>query len=141
MSYCLYQWRRKWQPTPVLLPGESHGWRSLVGYIQSMGLQRVRHDGSEWARMPAFIKNWPSMFWDTLKHVSRDVFKSFPLRDFPKQEFFGIHKVMIDRRNLKKPNKFYLFKVSTLQVLVLLTESKCDHIFVYHWRLFIKSMQ
>ena len=24
--------RRKWQPTPVLLPGESHGQRSLVGY-------------------------------------------------------------------------------------------------------------
>ena len=24
-------WRRKWQPTPVFLPGESHGWRSLVG--------------------------------------------------------------------------------------------------------------
>ena len=23
---------RKWQPTPVFLPGESHGWRSLVGY-------------------------------------------------------------------------------------------------------------
>ena len=25
-------WRRKWQPTPVVLPGKSHGWRSLVGY-------------------------------------------------------------------------------------------------------------
>ena len=25
-------WRRKRQPTPVLLPGESHGGRSLVGY-------------------------------------------------------------------------------------------------------------
>ena len=24
--------RRKWQPTPVFLPGESHGRRSLVGY-------------------------------------------------------------------------------------------------------------
>ena len=23
--------RRKWQPTPVLLPGKSHGWRRLVG--------------------------------------------------------------------------------------------------------------
>ena len=23
--------RRQWQPTPVLLPGKSHGWRSLVG--------------------------------------------------------------------------------------------------------------
>ena len=25
-------WRRKWQPTPVLLPGKSHRLRSLVGY-------------------------------------------------------------------------------------------------------------
>ena len=25
-------WRRKWQPTPVFLPGESHRQRSLVGY-------------------------------------------------------------------------------------------------------------
>ena len=27
----IYIWRRKWHPTPVLLPGKSHGWRSLVG--------------------------------------------------------------------------------------------------------------
>ena len=25
-------WRRKWQPTPVFLPGESHGRGSLVGF-------------------------------------------------------------------------------------------------------------
>ena len=25
-------WRRQWHPTPVLLPGKSHGQRSLVGY-------------------------------------------------------------------------------------------------------------
>ena len=25
-------WRRKWQPTPVFLPGESHEQRSLAGY-------------------------------------------------------------------------------------------------------------
>ena len=24
-------WRRRWHPTPVLLPGKSHGWRSLAG--------------------------------------------------------------------------------------------------------------
>ena len=24
-------WRMQWHPTPVLLPGKSHGWRSLVG--------------------------------------------------------------------------------------------------------------
>ena len=36
-SLCLYKVscmtrRRQWQPTPVLLPGKSHGQRSLVGY-------------------------------------------------------------------------------------------------------------
>ena len=37
-------WRRKWQSTPVFLPGKSHA----TGGLQSMGLQRVRHD---WTRM------------------------------------------------------------------------------------------
>ena len=30
-SPALAIWRRQWQPTPVLLPGKSHGWRSLMG--------------------------------------------------------------------------------------------------------------
>ena len=33
--------RRKWQPTPLFLPGESHGQRSLAG---SIGSQRFGHD-------------------------------------------------------------------------------------------------
>ena len=30
----LHKWiqRRQWHPTPVLLPGKSHGWRSLISY-------------------------------------------------------------------------------------------------------------
>ena len=35
--------RRKWQPTPVFLPRESHGQRSLGGLL-SMGSSRVGHD-------------------------------------------------------------------------------------------------
>ena len=35
-------WRRKWQPTPVFLPGESHGQRNLVGY-SPWGFKIVRH--------------------------------------------------------------------------------------------------
>ena len=30
-DFTFIHWRRKWQPTPVFLPGESHGQRSLVG--------------------------------------------------------------------------------------------------------------
>ena len=36
-------------PTPVFLPGEFHGQKSLVGYSQSMGLQRAGHDWSNLA--------------------------------------------------------------------------------------------
>ena len=45
--------RGKWQPIPVFLPGKSYGQRSLAGYIQSTGSQRVRH-----AREHAHTRIW-----------------------------------------------------------------------------------
>ena len=36
-------WRRKWQPTPVFLPGKSHRQRSLEG-CNPWGHKRVRHN-------------------------------------------------------------------------------------------------
>ena len=52
-------WRRERQPTPVFLPRESHGQRSLAGY---MGLQRVGHD---WSDLANIIRT----FWEPgLKH-------------------------------------------------------------------------
>ena len=35
-------WRRKWHPTPVFLPRESHGQRSLVGYSPRVTKSRTR---------------------------------------------------------------------------------------------------
>ena len=35
---------RKWQPTPVFVPGKFHGQRSLAGWLQSMGAKRLGHD-------------------------------------------------------------------------------------------------
>ena len=40
-------WRRKWQPTPVFLPGKSHGRENLVGY--SPWDRRVGHNWSDLA--------------------------------------------------------------------------------------------
>ena len=37
-------WRRDRLPTSIFLPGEFHGQRSLGGYTQSMGSQRVGHN-------------------------------------------------------------------------------------------------
>ena len=54
----LMHWRRKWQPTPVFLPGESQGRRSLVSChlwdrTLSTGSHRVRHDWSDLAAAAA----------------------------------------------------------------------------------------
>ena len=46
--FTFLHWRRKWQPTPVFLPGESQGQGSLGGLL-SMGSHRVRHDWSDLA--------------------------------------------------------------------------------------------
>ena len=43
----LFLWRREWQPTPVFLPGESQGQRSLAGY--SLWGCRFGHD---WVTKP-----------------------------------------------------------------------------------------
>ena len=48
-------WRRKWQPTPVFLPGESQGWGSLVG-CRLWG-RTVGHDWSDLAGRPVNRKH------------------------------------------------------------------------------------
>ena len=52
-------WRRAWQPTPVFLPGESQGQRSLVGY-SSRGHKESEH-------------NWVTKHSDFNLHFPNDV--------------------------------------------------------------------
>ena len=74
-------WRRAWQPTLVILSGESHGQRSL----EDCGPQgrRVRHDRSKLARTPETLSNaqiYPMMqgacvlMCNTRKSVRRVIF-------------------------------------------------------------------
>ena len=46
--FTFMHWRRKWQPTPVFLPGESQGF-SEPGGLPSLGSHRVGHDWSDFA--------------------------------------------------------------------------------------------
>ena len=48
--------RSKWQPTPVFLPGKSHGQRSLAGY-SPWCCKRVRHDLATKQQQIWFIYN------------------------------------------------------------------------------------
>ena len=59
-------WRRRWHPTPVLLPGKSHGWRSLVGCSPwggeesdmtslSLSIFTFMHWRQKWPPTPVFL--------------------------------------------------------------------------------------
>ena len=48
IEIALNLWRRQWQPTPVLLPGKSHGRRGLLGCRR-----RVRYDWNDLAAAAA----------------------------------------------------------------------------------------
>ena len=54
-------WRRKWQPTPVFLPGESP-WTEEPGMLQSMGSQRV---GYNWVTKHSTSSNTAILTEDT----------------------------------------------------------------------------
>ena len=44
-------WRRAWQPTPVFLPGESHGQRSLVSYSPQVPTESDMTEVTQHTRM------------------------------------------------------------------------------------------
>ena len=41
MTYEVF-WRRQWHPTPVLLPGKSHGWWSLLAAVHGVTKSQTR---------------------------------------------------------------------------------------------------
>ena len=61
-------WRRKWQPTPVFLPEESHGQRSPVGYSpkgrKELNITKVTRT---WTYITQYV--WTSLVAQTVKHL------------------------------------------------------------------------
>ena len=57
-------WRRKWQPTPVFLPGEFHRQRSLVGHSTWAGKQSdaTEHAGRPQMRRDGGVLGKPIIF-------------------------------------------------------------------------------
>ena len=76
--------RRQWHPTPVLLPGKSHGWRSLVvcfslsrtgegngNPLQCSCLENPRDREAWWAAIYRVSQSWPRLKW--LSSSSREI--------------------------------------------------------------------
>ena len=68
--FTFMHWRRKWQSTPELLPGESQG--RDPGGLLSMGSHRVRHDWHDLAASSCY--SYHMLWW--ANHVNWDVDRS-----------------------------------------------------------------
>ena len=80
-------WRRKWQPTPVFLPGKSHGQRSLAGY-SSRSHKRVAHDlATEQKTNTPFVATWMDLKINILsevreRQISYDITSMWNLKNY-----------------------------------------------------------
>ena len=71
--FTFLHWRKKWQPTPVFLPGEFQGRKSLGG-LPSMRSHSVRHDWSDLAAAVAaivyvFSLNYDILLWNISQFI------------------------------------------------------------------------
>ena len=111
--------RRQWHPTPVLLPGKSHGWRSLVGCSPWVAKGRTRlsnftftfhfhalekamatHStvlawripgtGAWWATIYGVTQNWTRLTWlSSSSSVSLQCSKTSVFLSSPKKRGYG----------------------------------------------------
>ena len=65
------RWRRKWQPTPVFLPGKSHGQRHLAGH----GITKSRTRLSKWTTETILLVSLFSL-WILFVHLFSESFPS-----------------------------------------------------------------
>ena len=89
LNLCLlhWHWRRKWQPTPVFLPGESQGQRSLVGC-------------SVWGRTESDMTEVTQQQQQPNKQLEKEKLKRSLFRDMNKIGFIGLFiKMEIPNRN------------------------------------------
>ena len=98
-------WRRKWQPTPVFLPGKSQGQRSLVGYSAwgCKGSDTTEHACTHTMKMyPYLIQNFntncdsffvpqPWLHSDTFTSIYKILGLSDPHVNNWDKEIFPIH--------------------------------------------------
>ena len=126
-------WRRQWHPTPVLLPGKSHGRRSLVGCrpwgleesdttewlhfhfslscigegngnpLQCSCLKNPRDGGAWWAAIYGVAQSWTGLKW--LSSSSSSHFQTVLLFFCPHSTYFQAHNFAPQRgRNHTVPH-------------------------------------
>ena len=72
-------WRRKWHPTPVFLPGESHGQRNLGGSVHGVAKSRIRLSTWSVVDLQRCVSFWYTAKWFSYTYVVFQILFSYRL--------------------------------------------------------------
>ena len=116
----MHLWRRKWQPSPVFLPGESHEQRSLAGYSS---WSRKESDTTEWLTCTRTHILCTDYIWMYLYTTNRNALHVFKTVSHCKSELAKIFPLALDFRDLfnnYSTNSFpYLQSISLYKYLAI----------------------
>ena len=106
-------WRKKWQPTPVFLPGEFHGLRSLVGYSPE---GRKESDTTERLHFAFHFKMVAKAFNNSFKviYLDRDRERLRPPESYWKVFFLGNFLLIKKKKAYHYYQQFISFFENTL---------------------------
>ena len=117
-------WRRTWQPTPVFLPGKSHGQRSLAGY-------------SPWTR-----KEWDTALWlnNNVGQWKIEILMGnpetvWPHLIFPKIKSMSTYQASLVAQLVKNPPAMQETWVQSLGWEDPLEKGKATHSSILAWRI------
>ena len=87
-------WRKQWHPTPVLLPGKFHGWRSLVGCSPRGRRSRTRLSNF------TFTFHFPALEKEMAPHSSVLAWRIPGTGELDRLPSMGLHRVGHDWSDL-----------------------------------------
>ena len=124
--------RRKWQTSPIFLPEESHGQRSLAGY-SSRDLQRVKHDWSDlaWKDSRLAVHLWrlgSGILHLPVKSVAWTTWSPLDCLGHPVQNSSWTETLLIRFHNVST------YLTSQIESVSFPPRSKCYPLQKYHWK-------
>ena len=124
--FTFMHWRRKWQPTPVFLPGESQGLGSLVG------CRLWGHTKLDTAEVSGTRLKW-------LSSSSRKRWKSTDSWNYILKESYPIRNIALDLMLVKKNLFLYMYTYTYIcmcMYMYMYTYSICTYVYVsmHTWR-------
>ena len=104
--FTFLHWRRKWQPTPVFLPGESQGRGSLVGAVYGVAQSwtQLKRPSSRMLSLKMFRMEWTPMWLEGLRVDLLDG------RNEPDNRFEGFSSSVVNIKHHSHLPSLFIYK-------------------------------